>query len=154
MKKLLSLFILICFVTLSNAMVFRTMDGKTITGKMKTNESKRLEIDTTDGIVFLDKDKISKILDDNGFDVTSDFIKAIPKADIIHKAMQDAVVKKDISEMTDREFALYMNDQQTKSLNKISSTMWYIYGCNFIITFVCGFILYNNLVTHPRKHLL
>jgi hypothetical protein len=139
MKKLLSLFILICFTTLSNAMVFRTMDGKTITGKMKTNESKRLEIETKEGIVFLDKENISVIINDNGEEVTSFIIDS--KSDYITESMQKAVTNKNTSNMTDREFAFYLNEQQTKAINKISNTMWEQFCIVLGVSIITGIVV-------------
>jgi hypothetical protein len=156
MRKPILTILLICFAALSNAMVFTTIKGKTITGKIITNESLRFEIKTDKGSVFLDKDKVVSIIDDNGADVTDTFFKVIPKpvpkADIIHKSMQDALVKKDINEMTDREFAIYLNERQTKSITRTTNTIWYVCGVDLVITVIGGFIFFNNTQRHPIQH--
>jgi hypothetical protein len=137
MKRLISIIVLISFAVLSNALVFTTTEGRSITGTIKTNDSQRFVINTDKGMVILYKNQVATILDENGVDVKEGLMNIIPEG-IIKQAMHPDISNQDLIKMTDREFQLYLAAQQSKDLKHISSTMWNIYLVNIAISVGVG----------------
>ncbi len=137
MKKLISIFILFTFVVISNALVFTTTDGRIITGTIKSNDARSFVVNTDKGMVVIYKNQVATLLDDNGVDVKAGLIAA-GRDNKLENITVPGYQAPDISKMTDREFALYMNAQQTKAINRISDTMW----IQFDIIIVLSIVLY------------
>ncbi|HNX01017.1 MAG TPA: hypothetical protein PLE74_07075 [Candidatus Cloacimonadota bacterium] len=153
MKHTIIIFALLCFFVSSNALTIKTLNDKTITGTIVSNESERLEVSDGKHSIFIRKDQILNIMDDNGNDVTDKYtINGIFNMRTGKKIItRDSVKTIDISSLNDREFQLYLNDLNTTQSRKTRYNMWYVAGFNLVAWTIGGFIYYNNAVRHPPK---
>ena len=147
MKKLVvfTVLLIMTFSLFSETVILK--DGKQFTGYLDGKQGDVIYLQTDDDLLAISKSAIKEIRNNGNQPVTSliwkkkDFmnedldlenvttIESNEKT-VIDLYASDEFLKKDVNQMTDREFAAYLNEKQVTEINGIRKTMWKMWGAS------------------------
>jgi hypothetical protein len=139
MKHILLIIVLLAFACTQFAVTITTATGENIKGDITKKVNDRYHLNTYLGERVVFQAEIVKVMSDAGFDVTQSILD-MPSVSETTNLIESGNIKQapDMSKMTEREYQMFLSQQQIEASNRTTSAVWMTWGLSIAIGVIGG----------------